>query len=119
MHVARNQAVALESAQCLGEHLLTDAADVFAEPRKTHLATSAKCIDHQNAPLVGDLLDDVTRKFIGISLSIVVGMKRIVTICVHGERTRSRGVLSSPDVADMTVSLFAWSLGQHYSTKGL
>jgi hypothetical protein len=53
---------------------------VLAEPRKTHLATSPQCIDHQNAPLVSDLLDDLAREFVGFLLRTVVDAKRIVAI---------------------------------------
>jgi hypothetical protein len=38
-------------------------------------------------------------------LRTVVDAKRIVAILFHGERKGSRGVGSSPDVADMTVSV--------------
>jgi hypothetical protein len=64
VHVALDQAVALQHAQVLGEHLVADALDLVPQLAEAQGAL-AEGLDDQERPLVGDVGEDLPRQGVG------------------------------------------------------
>ena len=61
MHFARDETVAFETSQCLGQHLLRNAADLALE-RGITPRPGGEDMNDQRRPLVGDPAEDDTGK---------------------------------------------------------
>jgi hypothetical protein len=87
VHVALDQAVALQHAQVLGEHLVADALDRVPQLTEAQGAF-AEGLDDQERPLVGDVGEDLPCQGVGAPEVRVLG--RVAELLGHHKVPQSR-----------------------------